>query len=54
MKDAIYACATMLCGIGFYFAIIGVFDLPAACLSLAVFIALAVSAWVFQRDDATR
>jgi hypothetical protein len=54
MKDAIYACATMLCGIGFYFAIIGVFELPAACLSLALFIALAVGAWVFQRDDATR
>ena len=53
MKDAIYACAAMLCGIGFYFAIIGVFELPAACLSLALFIALVVSAWVFQRDDAT-
>ena len=53
MKDALYALATVLCGIGFYFAIIGVFELPAACLSLALFIALVVSAWVFQRDDAT-
>jgi hypothetical protein len=54
MKDAIYACVTALGGIGFYFAIIGVFELTVACLSLALFIALAVSAWVFQRDDAAR
>jgi hypothetical protein len=54
MKDAIYAFAAMLCNIAFYFTIIGVFELPAACLSLALFIALVVSAWVFQRDDATR
>ena len=53
MKDAIYAFAAILCGIGFYFTIIGVFELPTACLSLALFIALVVSAWVFQRDDAT-
>lgn len=53
MKDAIYAFAAVLCGIGFYFAIIGVFELPAACFSLALFIALVVSAWVLQRDDAT-
>jgi hypothetical protein len=51
MKDAIYAFAAMLCGIGFYFTIIGVLDLPAACLSLALFIALVLSAWVFERDD---
>jgi hypothetical protein len=43
MKDALYALATMLCGVGFYCAIIGVFELPAACLSLALFIALVVS-----------
>jgi hypothetical protein len=53
MKDGIYAFATVLCSIGFYFAIIGVFELPAACLSLALFIALVVGAWVFQRDDTT-
>ena len=53
MKDGIYAFVAMLCGIGFYFTIIGVFELPAACFSLALFIALVVSAWVFQRDDAT-
>jgi hypothetical protein len=53
MKDAIYALAAMLGGIGFYFAIIGVFELPAACLSLALFIAVVLSAWVFQRADAT-
>jgi hypothetical protein len=41
MKDALYA--PMLCGVGFYCAIIGVFELPAACLSLALFIALVVS-----------
>jgi hypothetical protein len=50
MKDAVYAVAAVLCGIGFYFAIIGVFELPAACLSLVLFIALVVSVWVFQRD----
>jgi hypothetical protein len=53
MKDGIYAIATVLCSICFYFAIIGVFELPAACLSLALFIVLVVGAWVFQRDDAT-
>ena len=53
MKDAIYAFAATLCGMGFYFAIIGVFELPAACLALALFIALVVSAWIFQRDDTT-
>ena len=31
MKDGIYAFATVLCGIGFYFAIIGVLELPTAC-----------------------
>jgi hypothetical protein len=51
MKDAIYTVAASLCGIGFYFAIIGVFALPAACLSLALFTSLVVSAWIFQRDD---
>jgi len=53
MKDAIYAFAAILCGIGFYFTIIGVFELPAACLSLVLFIALVVSVWVFQRDGAS-
>ena len=53
MKDAIYAFAAILCGIGFYFTIIGVFELPAACLSLVLFIGLVVSVWVFQRDGAS-
>lgn len=52
MRDALYAFAATLCGTGLYFAIIGVFELPAACLSLALFIALVVSAWMFQRDEA--
>ena len=53
VEDGIYTFAAVLCGIGFYFTILGVFELPAACLSLALFIALVVTAWVFQRDDAT-
>jgi hypothetical protein len=53
MKDAIYAVATSLCGIGFYFTIIGVLALPAACLSLVLFSTLVVSAWIFQPDDAS-
>jgi hypothetical protein len=53
MKDAISGFAAMLGGIGFYFAIIGVFELPAACLSLALFVAVVLSAWIFQLDDAT-
>jgi hypothetical protein len=52
VKDAIYAFATGLCGICFYFAILGVFELPAACVSLTLFIVLVVAAWIFQRDDA--
>jgi hypothetical protein len=52
-KDAIYAFVAILGGIGFYFTIIGVFELLAAYLSLALFIALVVSAWVFQPADAT-
>ena len=52
-KEAIYAFVALLCGTAFYFTIIGVFELPAACLSLALFIALVLSAWVFQRADAT-
>jgi len=51
MKDAIYTVAVSLCGIGFYFTIIGVLALPAACLSLVLFSTLVVSAWIFQPDD---
>ena len=51
MKNAIYAVVASLCGIGFYFTIIGVFELPVACLSLVLFSALVVSAWIFQPDD---
>jgi hypothetical protein len=50
-KDAFYPFAAIFGGIGFYFTIIGVFELLAASLSLALFIALMVSGWVFQRDD---
>ena len=51
MKDAIYTVAVSLCGIGFYFTIIGVLALPTACLSLVLFSTLVVSAWIFQPDD---
>jgi len=50
-KEAIYAFVVLLCGTAFYFTIIGVFELRAACLALVLFIALVVSAWVFQPDD---
>jgi uncharacterized membrane protein YbaN (DUF454 family) len=53
MKHATYAFCAILCCIGFYFTILGVFGLPAAWLSLTLFIALAVNAWVFQRNDAS-
>ena len=52
MKQAIYAFAAACCGIGIYFTILGVFELLAASLTLGLFIALMVSAWVLQRDDA--
>ena len=54
MKDAIYTVAASLCGIGFYFTIIGVFALPAACLSLVLFSTLVVGARIFQPDCPTR
>lgn len=51
MKDVIYSVVASLCGIGFYFTIVGVLALPAACLSLVLFSTLVVSAWIFQPDD---
>ena len=51
MKAIIYGVAGSLCGIGFYFTIVGVLALPAACLSLVIFSTLVVSAWIFQPDD---
>jgi len=54
MTNAIYTVAASLCGVGFYFTIIGVFALPAACLSLVLFSTLVVSVWIFQPDDTSR
>jgi hypothetical protein len=46
------AIAAMLIGIGFFFAIVGVFGLPAAIVALVLFIALA--AVTFRRPQAER
>jgi hypothetical protein len=35
-------------GVAFYFTIIGVFELPAACISLGLFVGLAITAWRFE------
>jgi hypothetical protein len=44
------AIAVTLIGIGFFFAIVGVFGMPAAIVALALFIALA--AVLFRRPQA--
>ena len=53
MNQVVYAFLAILGGTAFYFAILGVFELPIACGSLVLFIALVLTVWVFQPEDAS-
>lgn len=53
MNQVVYAFLAIVCGTAFYFAILGVFELPMACGSLVLFIALVVTVWVLQPEDAS-
>ena len=58
MKNALYSLLAIVCGIAFYFTIIGVFEFMVACVSLALFICAVLCAWIFERaagaDEAPR
>ena len=53
LNQVIYAFLAILGGTAVYFAILGVFELPIACGSLVLFIALVVTVWVLQPEDAS-
>jgi hypothetical protein len=46
MKDALYVFAAFFCGVAFYFAIIGVLEHTIACISLLIFVCVALAAWL--------
>jgi hypothetical protein len=50
MKDGFYAVAASVGGVAFYFAIIGVLEHTIACVSLLIFVCVALAAWLRAPD----